>query len=642
MVPTETMAKVNFQSNSIRDDFLKQIMDRTINEILASVSSLLGPGATDAYIIRENQAYYTRDGKEVCQSIIFDNEIANYVHHILYQAVYNQGHNIGDGSTTLAVLYCYIYKLMREEPSYQQFINTHNINEARAIWKTVVDKAIAGLKEKAVPLNDELLLSMLYTCTQDADLTGKIFHELREPIMAGAYIIPRKSNINTDFHVTVHNRPVYRVTTHFSIREFAPVATVKKADGKKENKPGPSEAEYNVVYFCNGPIDIAHSELIAAMSMAGIPDPYKPGDPNAIVFPNIILLGTGITEATRRSIREYSNFMKNVEINQAATANVIIMTLDDSRAMSQDEIEDIATVVGDFPGLSGMNQSITFEAYLYNVFLDDDAKKSLHIDPIPELESFDADPSLVKQMKMNFVHPYRIIYDEVDGIALDKEMNGFARQRYEALRKAIDEEKSPVKRVDLNKRLRRSFGMFIDLEIGSVLLKDSQRKFELILDAIISTAEAATDGVVIGNSMIHAAEVIEALQSEHIPACILMDALGETVNLLVHNAYPKTTWMPDTLETFSNTPERRAADFNLLNDDIIWPTIDNVAPIEPIHVTGEGEDGESYEYDINPMVVESYNAIKAILENSSLPMELAYTKQITLSGRQGLMGNYVD
>ena len=635
---SEKVAKVNFQSNSIRGELLKQVMDRTINEILASVSTLLGPGATDAYIIKENQAYYTRDGKEVCESMIFDNEIANYVHHILYQAVYNQGHNIGDGSTTLAVLYCYIYQIMRNEPPYQEFVNSHNINEARSIWKTTVDAAIKGLKERAVPLNDELLLSMLYTCTQDADLAGKIYHELREPIMAGAYIIPRKSNINTDFHVTVHNRPVYRVTNHFSIREFAPVPMTK--DGKKA--AAPMEAEYNVVYFCNGPIDIAHSELIAAMSMAGIPDPYKPGDPNAIVFPNIILLGTSITEATRRSIREFSNFMKGADINPKATANVMIMTLDDSRAMTSAEIEDIATVVGNFPGLSGMNQSLTFEAYLYHLFLDETAQNNLHIDPVPELENFDTDVSLVEQMKLNFLHPFRIIYDEVNGIALDKELSGFAKQRYDALRKEINEEKSPVKRLELNKRLRRSFGMFIDLEVGSVLLKDSQRKFELILDAIISTAEAATDGVVIGNSMIHAAEVLGTLETEYIPACILTDALGETVNILVHNAYPNANWMPDTLETYANIPEKRASDFNLLNDHNLWPDADKVVPIEPIHVTGEGEDGEAYEYDIVPTVVESYNSIKAILENSSLPMELAYTKQITLSGRQGLMGNYVD
>jgi len=621
MQTPDGIAKVNFQSNSIRDDFLKQIMDRTINEILASVSSLLGPGATDAYIIKENQAYYTRDGKEVCESMIFDNEIANYVHHILYQAVYNQGHNVGDGSTTLAVLYCYIYKLMREEPAYQEFIKTHNINEARANWKSLVDTAIDALRKRATPLTDDLLLSMLYTCTQDADLTGKIYHELRDPILAGAYIIPRKSNINTDFHVTVHNRPVYKVTNQFSIRDIQ------------------AESEYNVVYFCNGSIDIAHSELIAAMSMAGIHDPYKPNDPNAIIFPNIILLGTGITEATRKSIREYSQFMRNVKIDPKASCNVIFLTLDEYRAMTIPELEDLATVVSDFPGFSGMTQAITFEAYLYNTFLNKTAQESLRIDAIPELENFDADGSLVQQMMRNFSHPYRILYDEVNGIALDREMNGFAKQRYDALRKEIEEEKSPVKRVDLNKRLRRSFGMFIDLEVGSVLLKDSQRKFELILDAIVSTAEAAKEGVVIGNSMMHAAEVIDGLQTTFTPACVLMDALGETVNLLVHNAYPKVVWNPQTLEIF--TGDRRAEDFNLLTDPI-WPTVDNVTPAPIIHVKGEGEDGETYEYDINTRVVESYTSIKAILENSALPMELAYTKQITLSGRQGLMGNYVE
>ena len=626
-MPTEKgVQKVNFQSNSIRGNFLKQIMDRTINEVLASVSTLLGPGATDAYIIKENQAYYTRDGKEVCESLIFDNEVANYVHHILYQAIYNQGHNIGDGSTTLAVLYCYIYKILREEPAYKGLMST-NINEARRLWKSATDKAIAKLKEKAVPLTDELLLSMLYTCTQDADLAGKIYHELRDPILAGAYIIPRKSNINTDFHVTVHNRPVYKVTNHFSIREIQP------------------ESEYNVIFFCNGSIDIAHSELIAAMNMAGIKDPYKPNDPNAFIFPNIILLGTGVTEATRKSIREYSQFMRNVEIDPKASCNVMFLTLDDYRAMSTPELEDLATVVSDFPGFSGMNQAITFEAYLYKTFLDNNAQETLRIDPIDELEAYEADGSLVYHMVTNFNHPYRIIYDEAEGIALDKEMNSFARQRYDALRKEIDEEKSPVKRVDLNKRLRRSFGMFIDLEVGSVLLKDSQRKFELILDAIISTAEAAKDGVVVGNSMIHAADALNALTTESLPACALMDAFGETVNVLVHNMYPDSTWNADDLEISLNVigDEYRPVGFNLLADgDTIWPPLSKEQPEVPIKVQGESEDGESYEYEIYPTVVESYNSIKAILENSSLPMELAFTKQLTLSGRQGLMGNYVD
>ena len=621
--------KVNFQSNSIRDGFLKGIIDRTINEILASVSSLLGPGATDAFIIKENQTYYTRDGKEVMESLIFDNEVANYIHHVLYQAVYNQGRNVGDGSTTLAVLYCWIYKLLREHPELYAPLYQSNINAVRRFWKEMVDYAVERLEERCVPLTDELLLSMLYTCTQDADLAAKIYDQLRDPILAGAYIVPRKSNINTDFHVTVHNRPVYKVTNHFSLR------------------PIQAESEYNVVYFCNGAIDIAHSELLAAMNMAAIPDPYKPNDPNSFVFPNIILLGTGVTEATRRSIREYNQFMWNVKLNTEQTCNVMILTLDEYRKMSTEEIEDLATVISDYPGLGGMVQPITFETYLYNTFLTPAAQKNLHIEPIPELDAFDADQSIVTQMQLMFSRPYRIIYDEVAGIALDKELVGHAKDRYDALRRDIDEEKSPVRKVELNKRLRRSFGMFIDLEVGSVLLKDSQRKFELILDAIISSAEAAKDGVLVGNSMAHMAQILHggtgSSAGSDAAAALFADAMGQVVNTLVEN-YDGTGsgWKPETLSTFASDSSYSPVDFNLLGKTI-WPTAAAVETATgPIEATIDGIDGEKHTYNIIPTIIEPVNTMKAILKNSVLPVELAKTKQVTLSGRLGTIGNYVD
>ena len=628
----KAIGKVPFQSNSIRDGFLKGIIDRTIDEILASVSSLLGPGATDAFIIKENQTYYTRDGKEVMESLIFDNEVANYMHHVLYQAAYNQGVNIGDGSTTLLVLYCWIYKLLREHPDdYPDLVNT-NINAVRSVWHQVVNDAVESIKTQVIQLDEDLLLSMLYTCTQDAELSAKIYDQLKDPILAGAYIVPRKSNIKTDFHVTVHNRPVYRVTNHFSIR------------------PLQADSEYNVVYFCNGSIDIAHSELFAAMNMAAIPDPYKPDDPSAFVYPNILLVGTGVTEATRRSIREYNQFMKGVKLNTEQTCNVAILTLDDYRKMSIEEIEDLATVVSDYPGLGGMVQSLTFEAYLYNLFLTKDAREALHIDPIPELDDFDADQSVVSQMGLMFSRPYRVIYDEVEGIALDKELRGYSKDRYDKLRQEINDEKSPVRKLELNKRLRRSFGMFIDLEVGSVLLKDSQRKFELILDAIVSSAEAASDGVVIGSSTLHAAKRLyllgrDAKDPAYKQVCnLLLQAISMTIDVLVTNySGGDVNWNGMTakylLDTYGDL--LRPMDFNLLNTTI-WPAPVAAVPPEVIVTTVENEEGESHRYVIKPVVIETYNSIKAILENSTLPVELAMTKQVTLSGRAGLMGNYVD
>ena len=64
---------MNIQSNAIRGKFLYDIMDTTVNEIHDNLVTVFGPGATDAYITKNNQPYYTRDGKEVLSSMLFDN-----------------------------------------------------------------------------------------------------------------------------------------------------------------------------------------------------------------------------------------------------------------------------------------------------------------------------------------------------------------------------------------------------------------------------------------------------------------------------------------------------------------------------------------------------------------------------------------
>lgn len=640
--------RVQIQSNSIRGEYLDTIKDLTMNEILASASTLLGPGATDAFIDKDGQNYYTRDGKEYIESMIFDNEVANRVHHTLFQAVYNQGRNAGDGSTSLAVFYCWIYKLLREQSEAYPTIYHTNINYVRYIWRKVVESIVDGLKEKVVPLDESNLLAMLYTCTQDVELATKIFDELKDPILAGAYIIPRKSNINTDFNVTIHNRPTYKVTVHYALRDLL----IQTQGGKVLQSP---DLDNCVVYFCNGPIDITHDELFAGITQAGCPDPFAPPEANKIIHPTVILLGSGLTEKTREAIRTFNSFIVKSKVNTKEMSNLVIMTLNDHHGMTPDEIEDLGTVLTNYPGLGGMVQPITFETYLYRLFLNDAARAQLGLEPIQLLEEFDADTSIIQQMGYMYSHPFKVIYDEQEGIALDMELGTFAKQRYEDLRKQIAEEKSPVKKVELNKRLRRSFGMFIDLEVGSVLLKDSQRKFELILDAVISTAEAAKDGILYGNSMLHVIDILckqtlsFSSQSDvtntnltYEICSLIKDALCETVATLVRNYAPSMANSIDAKYIAKRIIDgRRPEDFNLLGIDV-WPVHELRQPLETLSHTITYPDGKSKNYVFAPFIAESYNAIKEIVENSITPVEMALMKQMTVSDRSfRSMGNYV-
>ena len=70
----------------------------------------------------------------------------------------------------------------------------------------------------------------------------------------------------------------------------------------------------------------------------------------------------------------------------------------------------------------------------------------------------------------------------------------------------MEEEKSEVKKVALNRRLRNMYGEFIEIEVGSKLIKDSQHKYELILDAVLSCSDAVRNGILEGNSILVAIE----------------------------------------------------------------------------------------------------------------------------------------
>ena len=96
---------INIQSNSIRGETLQNVAGMVVQEIMSDILPMFGPGASDAFITKEGQPYYTRDGMEVMSSLVFDNELANYIHHIFFQAAYHHGKKVGDGSTTVIAVY---------------------------------------------------------------------------------------------------------------------------------------------------------------------------------------------------------------------------------------------------------------------------------------------------------------------------------------------------------------------------------------------------------------------------------------------------------------------------------------------------------------------------------------------------------
>lgn len=586
------MSVQNLQSNAVRGKYMRDIMDKTIEEIFSDMITVFGPGARDAFITKDGQPYYTRDGKEVIQSLKFDNELSMYILKIIYQAVFNQAKAVGDGTTTVAVMYTALYKIIRAS------IDRNDINYiTRESWNKAVKTICDKLKERAVTMDDNLLQSMLYTCTQDSELAFKIFHNLRDAIMSKAYITINKSNIEEDFQMIVNNKPIIPATRQWSIR---PV-------GAKEDNC--------VIFHCNGMLDVNYKSIFLDL-MSHLPK----GVPGTF-----IILCNGIMDTTRRTLKEVIvdlNRMQKQEpdFNIENYSNIAIYTLDNYRKYDNAQIEDISTIITDENGIGGLVNAITFESLLYTAFHN----------PVPAykldtLEKFDCDPRHVMKLQESLNNPYTMEFDDLEGIKINKELGPVAKARYEELRKELEEEKSEVRKVTLQRRLKTMYGEFIEINVGSRLIKDSQRKYELILDAVLSAGEGVEHGVLTANSLVVTGQVIldilnnanDTVNEEYVTMAMILAAINNTLLALIHNLNPTYT-----LDHVQALYKEDASAFNIGYDS------NKLA-------TGQVDD---VSYIIDKQIVEPVTIMTTILENSTTVLDLALAKTFHLNS---FMNNYL-
>lgn len=608
---------LNLQSNAIRGDFMRSIMDTTIQEIHDDIVTVFGPYARDAYITKNQQPYFTRDGKEVLSSLRFDNELAMYVLKIIYQAVHRQGTKVGDGTTTLAVLYTNLYKVLRNS----------DIDFTRNDWNRMMEYINERINRKAVPLSDDMMINMLFTCTQDSELAAKIYKNLREPIMNHAYITVDKSNIDTDFEMTVHNAPLIKVTKQFSVRPINDV-----------------EPDCTILH-CNGMLDISHVEVMLDM-MSRVP--YSEENGTTKYYPKtVILLCNGITEATRRTTKELIATLKKINIDTTQYNNLAIYTLTEYRSYSSEQIEDISTIITDENGIGGLVNQLTFESLLHQSLGNPENR-------IEELCTFDCDLRHINKMIDIFNQSYQIEFDEIEGMKLSKPLGPVAKARYEELKKTIAEEKSEVAKIGLNRRLKTMYGQFIAVEVGSKLIKDSQRKYELILDAVLSSSEAVEKGVLTANSLLIALSVVDEVINNQFFAeninpensveynkaihmlNILHRALYYTVADMVMNRDPSLSEMQSPLSFKYWYEDTDLSKFNLhaSNVDDILPK--KSTGIEHKNYTVTVDDKE---YQYTNQIVEPVSIITTMLEHSTTMFELATAKTIHLDN---MIGNYLE
>ena len=627
------MGDMNIQSNALRGEYKDNIITKVINEIHDDIVTVFGPGATDAYITKDGQPYYTRDGLEVLESLTFDNKLAEYIRKMVFQAAYDQGRKVGDGTTTMTMFYANLYRVMKDDEfAYNKIIRAEAMSTVRKMWKKVVSDINKKLKERSTTLTESSLMQMLYTCTQDEEFSAKVYNKLKNPILEGAYIIPKKSNIESDLEVTSYMHPLIKATRQFTLRP------IKKIEPK------------TVIFHCNGMLDIVHPETFFGLISIPLSRPLEitsiNGPTSENVYINIIILCNGITEATRRSTKEFVKFLKdhNQDINKYH--NIAIYTLDNYRGMTNDSIEDLSTIITEEPGLGGLVNSLTFESNLYQAF---DIRAAASV-PIEDLETFDADLHILDKMKSMIVQSYPVEFDDVEGIRIDRDLGPVAQKRYDDLRKEIKEEKSESRKFQLQKRLRTVYGQFIEVEVGSKLLKDSQRKFELFLDMIISAAEGVKYGVLESNSILNVIQITygminfdvykdtntnlyyDILQTIHRAMLLTFRDMMSGLYYLGDDIEESITWLNE-LVIGSDIKQ-----FDVTNTSNIKDAMNNTNHEEHSIVVGTDDSGNDIKVEFTSQIVEPVTVMSNMLDNSVIMMELANAKTFHIDG---FMMNYI-
>lgn len=577
----------NIQSNAYRGDFLRTCIDKTIDEIHDDIVTVFGPCAQDAFLTVNAQPYYTRDGKETLRTMKFDNELSMYVLKIMYQAVERQARVVGDGTTTLSILYTNLYRLLRKEnPSF-----------TRKEWEDGIREINENIMKYAEPLTKENMLNMFYTCTQDMELSQVLFDKLADAILEQAYIDIRKSNIESDLEIHVINNPILKATKQYTT---API-------GK--------EISNAVVLYCNGSLDIVHPEVLLDM-MCQIK-----GTPRTIV-----ILCNGITNVTREAIKSLNNtlntLVKSNAIDLTTYNTIAIFTLDEYRSYSNEMIEDISTMFTDEVGIGGLVNSITFESLLYQAFHNPEK-------PIPELETFDHDAANIQKIRdIFFGDTYQIDVHALDGIRVHKDLGEVSAARYKELVEQIEVEKSEVVRISLRKRLKTVYGKFIDVEVGSKLIKDSQRKFELILDAITSAHSAVEHGIFTCNSILLALRYGVEDDISKVSTYIIPALAMTLTDMIMNNVHIDPSYlnesMGDELEMNRITAYITVCDIDRF--DATRPTLEEIFDINQ---------PDDVEY---PSIVEPASIMTTLLENTTVVLDLYNARTIHLDS---FMGNYI-
>lgn len=476
----------NIKSTMVSGEYLDSLIDKTMDEIINLMSNVFGPKGTDLFINsgRDGNLYFTRDGREVFQSLSFDNPLSQQIRDLISQAVENQASTIGDSTTTVALLIPKIIKELRK--SLESEKQKNSIFDLKRMSKELTSKLRELIKKEKIEMEygSAINRSLIYTTTGDMKFADMIFENIPE-IKGDSFIDVRTNeNVNeTSFEIS--GIPKIKTSILYSKR---PLRKAKEAEHYVLTN--------SIVLFVDGTLSLFKPEVVFLLSLL-----------SAHGADNVVILCPSMDKTTNDTLRgvnaKYSSILSEEQFK--TLANIVVLKLPEYINMQRDEILDVNTLVYDTARDINVGQAFDFEHKLYH------ALQSVH-SVIPELgklvdlckcedyEVYDGDEELLTIFKDTMFTHHRLELSDKELLMPPRETVERV-ERIKAIKEGIEKTRSPIEATRLAKRLDRFYSSKIIVKVGSQLLAHAQKDTELLLDALKATKSAVGNGCINTNGL---------------------------------------------------------------------------------------------------------------------------------------------
>ena len=492
----------NMRSTLIANEYLDAIMDSTLSEIIKLMETVFGPRGSNIFVSysKDNSLYFTRDGKQVFNTLYFDNALAEQIKNVIGQAVNSQADLIGDSTTTVGLLTCHVIKELREYFKGQDTINRF---DGKRLAKDIIQNVKEAIKKQAIPMNygSEDFRSLVYTTTGDVKFIDTILNNIPE--------IKEDSIIDVQLNEMV-------AETSFEISGVPKLKTSLQLSKKpliKDKDEEHYKLKNSVVLFVDGSLSFYKYQTFALLSLLSVFD-----------IRNVVIVCASIDKVTNDALKHFqSEFVNELPESYAKMlSNIVVLRLPEYMNLERDEIIDINAIIYDDARDIGINKPFDFEhkVYhaLYKLLKDDTTVKSVvtkkmtpAIDSVIEVEDYliyDGDEEIIDIISRTLCTMMDLEVSNTETILPTYETPA-KKDRVDKINEMLKVNRSVMEKLRLSRRLARFYSSKIIVKIGADIIANAQNEAELLLDALKASQRAITNGVIKTNGLVAVVNALE-------------------------------------------------------------------------------------------------------------------------------------